>query len=369
MTVWRIALSLWVWWLAVLAPWAARAGGQAAAPRLCIEYLPGLVYEEQPLAVCVRVEAVGAASGAVRVAAALRDAAGRVLASDGAQGAPKPQAPWRHHSTLSAPRGSPAELELLLTKASGADLLAKLSVRLLSAREPLPSLRVKGMRLADDAGRPVVLRVEHRVRKPEDTWPLFRWLRRRLYGDRWAFRRVLVVGDDLGAPRDGYLARVAAGGRGFAVSTVAVPSAPRRPGPPVLRAVAALTAARLERAPDLAVLSLGHRDGDYGTDVIQFGRALERIVQELERRGCGQFVILAPVGPRHLRERLAPYGEAAERVAFAYRARFVDLSGRLREEHWSGEGAGRRLLLRLPNPKGHQALADALGRYLRKIRR
>lgn len=368
MTVWRIALPVWLWWIAVLAPWAARAGG-AAAPRLCIEYLPGLVYEEQPLAVCVRVEAGGPASGAVRVAAVLRDAAGRVLASDGAQGAPKPQAPWRHHSTLSARRGSPAALDLVLTKANGADELAKLSVRLLSAREPLPPLRVKGMRLVDDAGHQVVLRVEHRLRKPEDTWPLFRWLRRRLYGDRWAFRRVLVLGDDLGAPRDGYLALAAAGARRFAVSAIAVPSAPRRPGPPVLRAVAALTGARLEKPPDLAVLSLGHRDADYGTDVIQFGRALERIVQELERRGCHQFVVVAPLGPRHLRERLAPYGEAAERVAFAYRARFVDLSGRLRDEHWTGESAGRRLLLRLPNPEGHQAIADALGRCLRKIRR
>ena len=47
----------------------------------------------------------------------------------------------------------------------------------------------------------------------------------------------------------------------------------------------------------------------------------------------------------------------------------LGVSGRLREEHWAGESKGGRLLLRLQNAKGQQAMADAIGRYLKRIRR
>lgn len=344
------------------------AGG-ATPPRLCIEYLPGIIYEDQPLAVCVRVEAGGAGKMPVRLTVSLRDTAGRVLASDVAEGAAEANAPWRHHSVLVAARKAPAALAVTLTGTKGDDKIGEVTVGVLGAREPLPPLRVKGMRLVDEAGRRVVLRIEHRVRKPDETWPLLRWLHHRLYGDRWAFRRVLVLGDDLGAPRDGYLSQIARPGAPFAASALAVASDARQPAPPILRAVAALASATLGPTPDLAVLCLGHRDADYGTDVLEFGRALELIMQQLELRGCHRFAVAAPTGPSHLRARLAPYVAAARHTARTYRARSLDLDRRMSDKHWAGEGKDARLVLRQPNAKGHRALADAIVRHLRRLHR
>lgn len=339
------------------------------AVRLCIEYLPGIVYDDQPLAVCARVEAGGKAVTPVRLAVEVRDASGRVLASDAAEGAPKAAAPWRHHAALRAAHGTPATLHVALTRAGGDEKVGEVTVGVLNARQALPPLRVKGMRLTDEAGRRVVVRIEHRVRTPNDTWPLFRWIGHKLYGDRWAFRRVLVVGDDLGAPRDGYLARLTKANAPFALSTVGVACAAREPAPPILEAVAALTHAGADVRPDLAVLCVGHCDVDYGTDVLQFGRALELMMQQLELRGCHRFVVVVPSGPRHVRKRLVPYAEAARRTARTYRARVLDLGLRMSDSHWVGAGKGERLLLRLPNARGQQAMADAISRYLKRLHR
>ena len=338
---------------------------EPAPPRLCIEYLPGIVYDDQPLVVCARVEAE--APLPVRLAASLREAEGKVLASDSAQGTPKPGAPWRHQSTLRVPRGAPAALDVVLTKANGADELGKVTLRVLDGRQALPPLRAQGMRLVDEAGKRVAVRIEQRLRKPEQRWPLVRWLRRKLYGDRIAFDRVLLLGDDLGAPDDGYLKRFGGAKPPYAVSVVAVPGDARPPSPPILRALAAFSRAAMDPPPRLAVLCLGHRDADSGTDVVQFAHALELILQQLERRGCTQFVLVAPLGPTHLHKRLAPYIATAQRVAATYRARLVH--PRLTDAHWAGKPDDGRLLLRHPNPIGHQALADTLTRFVARMRR
>jgi len=344
-----------------LAPSVSSA--EQGAPRLCIEYLPGILYEDQPLAVCARVEAERAE--AMRLAVSVRGAGDEVLASAGAAGTPRPGAPWRFQCSLRIARGSPTALDVVLTKANGAVELGKATARVLASRDGLPPLWAKGMRLADEAGQRVVVRIEHRVYRPEERWPLFRWVAHKLYGDRLAFDRVLLLGDDLGAPREGYLAKFAAAKTRFKPMVLTVPSRVEPPTPPVLRAVAALSrAAADDKPPDLAVLCLGHRDPDFGTDV-----GLELIVQELERRGCRHFVIASPVGPSHLRKRLGPYTEAAQRVATTYRARFLDIGRRLTDEHWAGEAKDDRLLLRLPNEKGHQVLADALIRAVARLRR
>ena len=360
----RITVLACVGLLALAVPVLAGEPG----PRLCIEYLPSILYEDQPLAVCARVEAERAE--AMRLAVSVRGAGGEVLASSGAAGTPRPGAPWRCDCSLRIPRGSPTALDVVLTKANGAVELGKATVRVLASRDGLPPLWAKGMRLADEAGQRVVVRIEHRVYRPEERWPLFRWVAHKLYGDRLAFDRVLLLGDDLGAPRDGYLAKFAAAKTRFKPSVLAVPSRVEPPTPPILRAVAALSrAAADDKPPDLAVLCLGHRDPDFGTDVLQFERGLELIAQELERRGCRHLVIASPVGPSHLRERLGPYTEGAQRVATTYRARFLDVGRHLTDEHWAGEAKDDRLLLRLPNDKGHQALADALTRYVTRLRR
>lgn len=340
----------------------------AGGPRLCIEYLPSLVYEDQPLAVCARVESARAEG--LRLSVAARDAGGKVLASAGASGTPRPGAPWRCECSLRLAGGSPAALDVVLTKASGAVALGKASVRVLNPGQALPPLRVEGMRLVDEAGRRAIVRLEHRVYEPEESWPLVRWVAHKLYGERVAFERVVVLGEDLGAREGGYLARLGARKAPFAIVTLAVPSRAEPPSPPILRAVAALSQAPAgKEPPDLAVLSLGHRDPDLGTDVLQFERGLELLVQELERRGCRHVVLVAPLGPSHLAKRLAPYTQAASRVARTYRARLLNLGPRLRDEHFAGGPGGAGVLLRFPNPQGHQALADALARHVARLRR
>jgi len=342
-------------------------GAERAQPRLCIEYLPGILYEDEPITVCARVEASGAANSAFRLTTTLRDGSGAALALETADGSAKADEPWRRSATLRVASGSPARLELRLAPAGGA--AATVVVRVLEARKPLPPLRVSGMRLVDASGQRVLVRIEHRIYQREESWPIIRWIRYRLYGDRVSFRRVLLLGDDLGAPRDGYLAHLAGSERPFETSLVSVPSSSRKVAPPVLRAVAALTRAKPKERPGLAALSLGHCEPDSGTDVLQFGRALELIVQQLEARGCGHFVLVSPVGPSHLRKRLAPYVRAVERVAFNYKARFLDLRGRMNDEHWAGGQKDGQLMLRLPNAKGHRAIADAIASYLTSIRR
>ena len=339
----------------------------AGAPVLCLEYLPGIVYGDQPLSACARVEAGEATP--VRLAVLLRDAQGRVLASGGGQGTAAPDAPWRHTVSLRAGKGAPAALDVVLTKATGAAELGKVTVRVLDGRHALPPLRVKGMRLVDEAGQRVVVRVEHRIRERDQSWPLVRWVRHKLYGDGVAFKHVLLLGEDLGAPADGYLTRFGGHEPPFTVTVAAVSSAPRPPTPPILRAVAALSRLPATAQPDLALLCLGHRDADFGTDVLQFHRALELLLQQLERRGCTQAVLVAPVGPSHLRKRLEPYAAAVRDVAATYNVRHLDLGATLSDRHFTGGADGGRLLLRLPNPEGHAALADALTQAIARMRR
>ena len=360
----RVAAAL------VLAFCAGLASGEAQPPRLCVEYVSGIVYEDEPITVCARVEAAGAPL-AVRLTASLSDAAGNALASDAAEGTPAPSAPWHHTSTLAAGTGTPAVLTLSLAPvrrtADGAPL-ATTSLRVLNGREALPRLELQGTGLADAQGRHVVVRIDHRIRVVEQRWPLVRWVRRRIQGEGWTFGRVLVVGDDLGSPRDGYLAQLASPPAPWATSVLAVPSGERDGGFPVLRAVAALTAAQAA-TPDLAVLCLGWRDLDFGTDVLLFGRALELIVQQLEAQGCRQFVLVSPAGPGRSRSRLAPYREAVERVAFTYQARHLDLGGRMAEAHWLADPKDDRLVLRLPNAGGQRAIAEAITACLNQLRR
>jgi len=353
---------LWVG-LAVLAQAAT-----LSPPRLRIEYVQSILREDQPLAVCTRVEAERAEG--TRIAVAVRDASGAVLAASGAAGTPKPGAPWRCECSLRLAGGTPASLEVVLTRASGAPELAKEILRVLDGRKPLPPLRAQGMRLVDEEGRPVVIRIEHRVHKPDERWPVVRWVSHRLYGDKLAFNSVLLLGEDLGAPKEGYLSRFRAAKAKFAVRALPVPSRVEPPSPPILRAIAALSAVEAEDpAPDLAVLSLGHRDPDFGTDLLLFERGLELMVQQLERRGCGHLVLVSPLGPSHLEKRLEPYAAAAQRVARTYRGRYLDLRRSLDDDCWRGGAAADRLLLRFPNAKGHKALAEALLRAMARMRR
>jgi hypothetical protein len=227
---------------------------------------------------------------------------------------------------------------------------------------------VKGARLCDASGSPVLVRIEHRVYEPNDSWPFIRWVAQKVYGDGWDFDQVTVVAGDLGMPRGGCLATLAKA-TSPKIAVVPVPAVNRTVGLPVLRAVAAVTSAKGLAKPDLAVLCLGHADVDYGTDVIGFGRALELLLQQFEAGGCRQFAIAPPVGPPHLRKRLEPYARAARRVARVYHARFLSIDGALKDGHWSAGGAAAPVVLRWPNAAGHRALARAILTALAEIRR
>lgn len=356
-------------WLFFCALAAAQAtglrAGEPARPRLCVEYFPGIVYEDEPISICTRVEAGEGAPATVSLTASLSDGSGQVLASETSQGTPAAEAPWRHESQLRPGRGSPARLDLRLASATG-EALTAVSLRVLDGRAPLPRLKVDGAELADETGQRAIVRIEHRVRTLEQRWPLLRWLRYKIYGDRWEVHRALLIGEDLGAPKDGYLDQVAAGLKGVEVAVVAVPSEPGEDGSPALRAVAALPEPKPEAHPDLAVLCLGHCELDLGTDVLQFGRALELLIQQLERQGCEHFVLVAPVGPAHLARRLAPYAKAVERVAHTYQARFVDIRSRMTDGCWVEPETTARVVLRLPSATGQKAIAEALGPVLAK---
>ena len=353
--------------LCLLAGLAAARAGAAVRPRLCIEYLPAIVYDDDAVTLCARVESPGEDT-AVRFlfSASLLAGSGRVLASDMAKGSAKSEAPWRRHSSLRPSGAEPAKLLVRVMPAGGGLPLAAVEVPVLRARAPLPPLQAKGLRLADAKGRRVLVRIEHRTWKPKETWPLVRWLSYKFYGDSWDVARAALLGDDLGAPRNGYLAQVAARSP-VPLQTIPVASAGPDVGLPVLRAVAALTRAKLQPNTGLALVCLGHRDADFGSDVLQFRKAVELIVQQLERRGCAHCVLVAPTGPSHLKKRLAPYHKATRYVAHNYRAHLLDLAPRLTDDHYAGGPPGGRLLLRLPGPAGHRAIADALAAFLKSV--
>ena len=353
-------------WLAGLA--AALPLAEAREPRLCIEYVPAIVHEGDPITLCARVEAKGKEAVRFRYAAVLLDDAGNRLAADEREGTARPGGPWRCQSRLVAGRHAPAALEVRVAcRSDKREQRAVLAV--LDGRRALPPLWVKGLHLIGGDGRRVVVRIEERVRKPQETWPIIRFARRRLHGDTWSFGRAATLGDDLGLRGGGYLDLLDKAVVPVAVDAVPVSLDPREVGLPVLAAVAALSRVSFEPKPDLAVVSLGHRDPDFGTDLHQFRLALELVLQQFEARGCTQFVLAAPVGPRHLRKRLAPYVEAVRRVAHIYRARFFDPAENLTDRHWVSRRADDRLVLRLPNASGHEALAESLGAFLTKIRR
>ena len=361
-------MRAWTWplWLLLWTATLASAG-EAPRPRLCVEYVPAIVYEDEPISACVRIEGGQGEPSALKLIASLADASGRELAA--AEGKGSAAAPWRRQAEVRLERGSPARLDLRLFQTGTALPVATVTLRVLSARSPLPPLKADGMGLADEAGQRVLVRIEHRVFERDQTWPLFRWLHYKMYGDGWVFRRALILGEDLGAPRDGYLAQTAALLKGVAATVVAVESASADPAPPVFRAVAALASAKLEAAPEAALVSLGHSDPDCGTDVRQFGLALELVVQQLEARGCKHFVFATPVGPSHLTKRLAPYAKAIGRVAFTYQARRCDLQRHLSDESWAEGGREARLVLRYPNAGGQRAMAEALAAFLARCRR
>jgi len=308
----------------------------AAGPRLCVEYLPQVIYDDEALTACVRVEG----AGVFDIVARLLDAKGRALASHAASGRATAGKPWRAQLRLRPGRGEPAP-------------------------RPLRPLEVKGLRLVGEKGQAVVLRIAHRVRQIEQRWPLVRWIRYKLYGDRVKFDRVAIVGEDLGE-RDGYLAGAARALEGLEVAVLAVRSRGRESGPPVLRAIAAASQKAWRKAPDLVAFSLGHTEDDLGTDPLVFGRGLEALVQHFEALGARHFVVVAPAGPPDHAARLVKYVRQAKRVAHVYRARYADLGSALAGCWRVGED---RATLRFPSREGHERLGRALAEFIRGLRR
>ena len=333
----------------------------AAGPRLCVEYLPQVIYDDEALTACVRVEG----AGEFRVAARLLDAKGRALASHAASGRAAAGKPWRAQLRLRPGRGEPALLELSLSTAKEARPVAGVKARVVNLTRPLRPLEVKGLRLVGEKGQAVVLRIAHRVRQIEQRWPLVRWIRYKLYGDRVKFDRVAIVGEDLGK-RDGYLAGAARALEGLEVAVLAVRSRGRESGPPVLRAIAAASQKAWRKAPDLVAFSLGHTEDDLGTDPLVFGRGLEALVQHFEALGARHFVVVAPAGPPDHAARLVKYVRQAKRVAHVYRARYADLGGALAGCWRVGDD---RATLRFPSREGHERLGRALAEFIRALRR
>ncbi|MBL7223699.1 MAG: hypothetical protein ISS72_07590 [Candidatus Brocadiae bacterium] len=352
--------------LAVPSQRAARAA-PAAKPRLCIEYLPAIVYDDEAITLCGRVEAEGGPA-AFQYTASLLDRSERVLASHLERGAAKPGQPWRCRTSLRPKSGTPHALLVRLATPKAGSTLASVRVPILSGQARLPALTAKGTRLADAEGRLVLVRIQHRVWERKDTWPLFRWIGHKLYGDTWSVSRALVLGDDLGMPEGGYLGRLGTH-RSPSIHVLRVASQGSGASPSALRAVALLSRTALDATPGLALLSLGWREPDVGADVMEFGKTLELIVQQLERRGCERVLVLGPGGPPGLRKRLAPYAAAARRVAHTYDGRFVALAPALTDAHFLSGAADSPLRLRLPNAAGHAALADAILATLKKITR
>ncbi|MFP4058733.1 MAG: SGNH/GDSL hydrolase family protein [Candidatus Brocadiia bacterium] len=358
------------WPLALAAAVALGVGSAPAAqrPRLCIEHLPNVVYVDEPVTVCARVEAPGEGAATFRLTTWLLDAERYILDSTATDGRAEPGEPWRYQGTLRAGEDEPASLYVELEPEGGGEVLASVMVPVLDGREPLPPLSARGMRLVDARGRRVLVRIGHRVFTREQRWLFVRYVHRRIVGEGWKFDDVVFVGSDLGAPERGYLARLAASDA-YRASVVAVPSEGEEAAPPILRAVGALSQASLEEEPDLAVLCLGHDEPDWGTGLTEFRRALELVVQQLEARGCSQFVLVAPCGPPHLAKPLARYAAVVRRVAFVYKAKFLDPREALEPGHWSAGQADGPLVLRHPNRRGHEALAETIARFLADIRR
>jgi hypothetical protein len=340
--------------------------GAAAKPQLRIEYLPTIVYQDEAITVSARVEADGQA--AFRVAAALVNSSEETLATAEARGSADQEKPWRRHLSVGPVDGEPAALVVRLIPPKGTGTLSAVKVPILTASDGLPPLRADGMRFTNGDGRAVLVRIEHRVWERRDTWPLFRWLYHKVYGDAWAVSRVVVVGEALGVPGDGYLQKLRRADS-FTVQTLLVGNEARTKALPVLRAAARLTREKLEPTPDLAVLALGFRDADVGTDVRQFHKALELMAQHLEREGCDALVVLGPGGPKHLRRRLAGYRKAARKVAHIYHGKFLDLGRVLRAEHFVSAAGQGQVQLRFPNPQGHAAMAKAVLEFLDKVTR
>jgi len=330
-------------------------------PRLCVEYLPQVVYNDEALTACVRVEG----AGEFRVAARVLDRSGRTLAGQVASGSAAPDKPWRAQLRLRPGRGEPTLLELSLSTAKEAGPVAGVKARVVNLPRPLPPLGVKGLRLVGEKGQAVVLRIAHRVRQIEQRWPLVRWIRHKLYGDRVKFDRVAIVGEDMGE-RDGYLAGGARVLEGLEVTVLVVRSRGREAGPPVLRAIAAASQKAWRKAPDLVAFSLGHTEDDLGTDPLVFGRGLEALVQHFEALGARHFVVVAPVGPPDHAARLVKYARQAKRVAHVYRARYADLGGALAGCWRVGDA---RATLRFPTREGHERLGKALAEFILGMRR
>jgi len=342
---WALCLALWL-------SGAAVAGERGLAMR--VDFLPNLIYDGDPLTLCVSLvnRTAAAVGGEVRCVLAvgrrtLAEPATRVLEARPG-GEDRFETMWRLVQLKET-----ATLTITLTVAG--ETIASEKVAIYPASLRMPALTLGDGFLTDEHGHRVVLVVRRQVREPESRWALLRYLHRRLSGGRTRAASALFLGDQLTETlAESYVTKLRSRGamERFTWLPVAHPTEADQAGGAIYRTLAAFSQSALSRPYDLAVLFVGSEEARFGTDAQEFRRAIDLMSGLLKKRGTQRVVFVAPIAPAPLAERIRLYDRHLRSVAHAANARVFSPQAAVTQAGW-GTGVS-------PGPAAMEALAEAI---------
>jgi hypothetical protein len=342
------------------------ASAASGEPVLLLDDAPSFTYRGGDITISLRVVNPAAAERPLGIRCSLRGSDGKAAWTREVGGRAPAAGSWRTELTCRLNSRASTAPELLLELTADGRRVDTSTLRVLRPDAELPELKASEGKLLDGARARVVFEIERRVRPPSTRWMFVRWLRKKMTDDVIRAPDLLLLADELGQPpgaAGGYIDQLAKDVAGLQAVHI-----PTTEGLGSLRAVEQAFREKLPEA-QMAVLFIGNQDYEWGGDVLDYRRSLELIIQRLEARGVGSFVIIPPIAPRHWRDQAERYRRVAGQVAWDYSARLIDLGGLRDDTIWLREEGTSQVYLRNPSERGHRVIARTIADELAKIRR
>lgn len=345
---------------------AAPSASEAEKPRLylIVDYLPNFVYPSEPLTFCARVENAGTTPQPAALHYALADSRGKTLWQGDQTAEVQPEKFWRVQETCRIPKKLSGELALRISLKHKGSALAQHCTRIIGRHAARPGLQTQGTHLEDEKGNWITFQIEQKVRQPDRKWIFARWVRGKVHRDTVKPESVVVIGSRLAAEASdtSYADLFLPGDGGKRAMRVAATTALGSGGTtyPVLQAAVTMCVHKLPRSPRIALVVLGTEDQRMGTGILEFRRAIELILQRLEKLGCKRTYLISPISPPHLAGEVSRYTAMLRTLAWVYRVQFIDVGSVLSPEHWRLKGEVKELFGAYPNLAGQKKIAEVI---------
>ena len=335
------------------------------ALNLVMDYLPAVLYQgSDPLTIVCRVENDSADPREITVQAAPKGDAGLEAGEKTATIAPGAYLRFEHTF-----RGGTYKTVLLSVTSDGLDAIQR-EIQMVDPKDDLPTgLQAEGGHLALTGNKYAVLRIEKRIYKKNETWKLARFIYKAVKSAEIP-KNILVYGHPMeDAPADLDSNKVGIMGKPLsnakAASGVTLTRKPMVIGRheytyPVLKLLANLDNALSAANPkEGAVLLLGPDDPKFATPRRLYRMTIEAILDRMEAAGITRTLVVGPATRSVPERQVQSYVESAHKASLARRARFLDITEVLTEEHWRPDGDSS-VLARYPSADGLKVAADAI---------